>query len=271
MFLVRIQPSGHTESRRLTEKIPLPTEEVHIWSIDLRLGRAAMCACWDLLYPEEVRLALRRRFANDFREFVVTRALLRKILAQYVDCSPADLCFDSSSNCKRVLRGVPSLHFNLSHSRNHALLAVAHRRVGIDLEFIKTNCMQQAVVEQFLSPSEWSQLQRLPSNASSAALFRWTRKEAVLKAAGVGLLYPVRHLDVLVKSESAQIVSLMGRKWLLWQVAAPKFYAAAAAIEQSKGEFAVSSMEVRGNLTGTRRPRRHRAFLCSKRRFGGLT
>jgi phosphopantetheine--protein transferase-like protein len=131
--------------------------------------------------------------------------------------------------------------------------------------------MQQAVVEQFLSPSEWSQLQRLPSNASSAALFRWTRKEAVLKAAGVGLLYPVRHLDVLVKSESAQIVSLMGRKWLLWQVDAPKLYAAAAAIEQSKGEFAVSSMEVRGNLTGTGRPRRHRAFWCSKRRFGGLT
>jgi 4'-phosphopantetheinyl transferase len=247
MFLARIQPPGHTESRRLTEKIPLPTEEVHIWSIDLRLGRAAMCACWDLLCPEEARLAMRRRFANDFREFVVTRALLRKILAQYVDCSPADLCFDSSSNCKRVLRGVPSLHFNLSHSRNHAFLAAAHRRVGIDLEFIKTNCMQQAVVEQFLSTSEWSQLQRLPSNARSAALFRcWTRKEAVLKAAGVGLLYPLRHLDVLVRSESAQIVSLMGRKWLLSQVAAPKLYAAAAAIEQSKGELRCRQWKLEG-------------------------
>jgi len=87
----------------------------------------------------------------------------------------------------------------------------------------------------------------------------------------VGLLYPVRHLDVLVRSESAQIVSLMGRKWLLWQVAAPKLYAAAAAIEQSKGELRCRPWRlVRGNLTGTGRPRRHRAFWCSKRGFGGL-
>ena len=238
MFSARIEQSAPIETCRLTKKIPLPNEEVHVWSVDLRLGRAAMRACWDLLSPEEVQLALRRRFAKDFREFVVTRALLRKILAQYVDCSAPDLGFGSNSDGRPVLLGMPGPHFNLSHSRNYALLAVAHRSVGIDLEFIKANCMQQAVVEQFLSTSQWSQLLKLPAKARSAALFRcWTRKEAVLKAAGLGLLYPVPHLNVLVGSESTQVVGLMGRKWLLWEVAAPKLYAAAAAIEHSKGEF----------------------------------
>ena len=247
MFSASIEQSEPIETRRLTRKIPLPKEEVHVWSIDLRLDSAAMCACWDLLSPEEVQQALRRRFAKDVREFVVTRALLRKILAQYVDCSAPDLCFDSNSNGKPVLLGMPNLHFNLSHSRNYALLAVAHRRVGIDLEFIKANCMQQAVVEQFLSTSEWSQLLKLPANARSAALFRcWTRKEAVLKAAGLGLQYPVRHLNVLGGSESAQVVSMVGRKWLLWKLAVPTLYAAAAAIEQPKGEFWCRQWKLQG-------------------------
>jgi 4'-phosphopantetheinyl transferase len=247
MLSARIEQSGPVEKSSLTEKIPLPNEEVHIWSIDLRLDRAAMCACWDLLSPEEVQQALRHRFAKGVREFVVTRALLRKILAQYVDCSAPDLCFDSNSNGKPILLGMPSLHFNLSHSRNYALLAVAHRPVGIDLEFIETNCLQQTVVEQFVSTSEWSQLLKLPASARSAALFHcWTRKEAVLKAVGLGLQYPVRHLNVLAGSESAQVVSVMGRKWLLWKVAAPTLYAAAAAIEQPKGEFRCRQWKLQG-------------------------
>jgi 4'-phosphopantetheinyl transferase len=239
-----IQASGHTESPRLIEKLSLPAEEVHIWSIDLRLAGGALCACWDLLSSEEMRLALRRRFAEDFREFVVCRALLRKILAQYGDDSPQDLCFDSTSR-KPILRGMPGLHFNLSHSQNHALVAVARRPVGIDLEFIQPECMRRAVVEQFLSSSERSQLLGLPAQARSAWLFHcWTRKEAVLKAAGPGLLYPVRNLNVVAGSESAQVVSVMGRSWLVWQVAAPELYAAAAAIEHSKGEFRCCQWEV---------------------------
>jgi 4'-phosphopantetheinyl transferase len=251
MFSARIEQSGPIEMCRLTRKIPLPNEEVHVWSIDLRLGHAAMCSCWDLLSAEEVQDALRRRFAKDFQEFVVTRALLRKILAQYVDCSAPHLCFDSNSNGKPVLLGMPNLHFNLSHSRNYAVVAIAHRPVGIDLEFIKGNCMRQAVVEQLMSTSEWSQLLKLPAKARFTALFRcWTRKEAVLKAAGLGLLYPVRHLNVLAGSESNQLVSVMGRKWLLWEVAAPKLYAAAAAIEHPKGEFRCRQWKLPGSYLG---------------------
>jgi hypothetical protein len=38
----------------------------------------------------------------------------------------------------------------------------------------------------------------------------------------------------------------MGRKWLLSQVAAPKLYAAAAAIEQSKGELRCRQWKLEG-------------------------
>lgn len=238
MFLAGIQSSGHTEPTGLTTKISLPAREVHVWSVNLRVDRAAVCACWDLLSPEEAEIAASYRFANDLRQFVVTRSLVRKILARYVDRSPLDLRFDFGASGKPVLRGIQSLHFNVSHSRDLALLAIAHRPIGIDLEFIRVEGMLQAEVEQFLSTSERSQLRQLSPKARSTALWRcWTRKEAALKAAGLGLRYPMRRLNVLAGSKDTQIVRMMGRNWLLRQVVVSELYAAAVAIEHSKGRL----------------------------------
>ncbi len=222
-----------TQCRGAAKKICLPVNEVHIWSAGLRVGGAALCTCWDLLSPEEMRVALSHRFAKDRREFVVTRALLRQILAHYTGRAATDLSFDSNTSGKPVLRGTPSLHFSVSHSRDLALLAIAHSQVGIDVEYIQTRILRQAVIEQYLARPERSHLQALPAKARAVALYRcWTQKEAVLKALGVGLLYPPRHVNVLADGRKSHVVSALGRNWLVRQVAAPVGYAAAIAIEQ---------------------------------------
>ena len=88
---------ARTQRRGAAEKICLPVDEAHIWSAGLRVGGPPLCACWDLLSPEEMRVALGRRFAKNRREFLVTRSLLRQILAHYTGRATADLCFDSNS------------------------------------------------------------------------------------------------------------------------------------------------------------------------------
>ncbi len=222
-----------TQRRDAAEKICLPVDEVHIWSAGLRVGGAALCTCWDLLSPEEMRVALCHRFAKDRREFVVTRALLRQILAHYAGRTTADLCFDSDASGKPVLRGTQSLHFSVSHSRDLALLAIAHSQVGIDVEYIQTIVLQEIIIEQCFARAEQSHLQALPAEARAVALYRcWTQKEAVLKALGVGLLYPPRHVNVLADGRKSHVVSALGRNWLVRQVAAPVGYAAAVAIEK---------------------------------------
>ena len=246
MFSARIEDSGFIESGRFNEKFSLSPEEVHIWWIDLNLRGATVCACWDLLSPEEKQTSLRYRFAKDRREFVGRRAMLRQVVAQYCDGLAVDLCFDTDFNGKPILRGMPALHFNLSHSRHYALLAIARRAVGIDLEFMQPNCMRQSVIEQFLSTSEYSQLEVLPAKERCEALFRcWTRKEAVLKATGLGLLYPARQLSVPSGTETAQVVRVLGREWFVWQVATREVYAAAAAIEKSRGKLQCRQFAVR--------------------------
>jgi 4'-phosphopantetheinyl transferase len=230
---LKITPQRALTQWRTEEKICLPVDEVHIWLAGLRVGGAALCTCWDLLSQEEMRVALGHRFAKDCREFIVTRALLRQILARYAGRATADLCFDSDSSGKPVLRGTQSLHFSVSHSRDLALLAIAHRQVGIDVEYIQTIVLQQALIEQYLARPEQSHLQALPAEARAVALYRcWTQKEAVLKALGVGLLYPPRHVNVLADGRKSHVVSALGRNWLVREIAAPIGYAAAVAIEQ---------------------------------------
>jgi 4'-phosphopantetheinyl transferase len=233
MRLKIISQSALTQWRGAAEHTCLPVDEVHIWWAGLRVRGAALCTHWDLLSPEEMRFALAHRFAKDRREFVVTRALLRQILAHYAGQSAADLCFDSNSSGKPLLRGTQSLHFSVSHSRDLALLAIAHNQVGVDAEYVQTRVLRQAVLEQCLSRPERVHLQALPRKARAVALYRcWTQKEAVLKAVGMGLLYPPRHLNVFAGGRKSQVVSVLGRNWLVRQVAAPVGYAAAVAIEQ---------------------------------------
>jgi 4'-phosphopantetheinyl transferase len=213
-------------------EVRLPPHEVHIWSAGLHVEGAALCACWDLLSPEEARRASSYRFAKDRREFVITRAVLRQILAHYTGESSADLCFDSSSSGKPVLRGREGLHFSVSHSADLALLAVARNPVGIDLEHTHSGTLWQTAVGHYLSPREQSYVQALPVAARTAALYRcWTRKEAVLKALGTGLLYPPQQVRVLPESKRSCVLGLLGRRWVVRQVPAPRGYTAAVAIE----------------------------------------
>jgi 4'-phosphopantetheinyl transferase len=236
---VRLNPNivpqqAMTQWPGVADEVRLPPHEVHIWSAGLHLEGAALCACWDLLSREETRRASTYRFAKDRREFVVTRAVLRQILADYTDQPAAALCFDSSSSGKPVLRGRQDLHFSVSHSSDLALFAVARKPVGIDVEHRHSGMLWQTAVAHYLSPREQSYVQALPVAARTVALYRcWTRKEAVLKAFGTGLLYPPQQVSVLPESKKPSVVSLLGRNWVVRQVPAPRGYAAAVAIEES--------------------------------------
>jgi 4'-phosphopantetheinyl transferase len=210
----------------------LPLDEVHMWRVGLQMESSALWACWDLLSPEETRVASSYRFVKDLREFVITRAVLRQVLARYTGQSPADLRFESSSAGKPVLLGAHSPHFSVSHCADLALIAVARVRIGIDVEHVRPGNFWQKVIGQCLSPRERAYLEALPAKSRTQALYRvWTRKEAVLKAVGTGLLYPPHQVSVLPENKEPSVVSLLGCDWFVRQVRTPGRYAAAAAIE----------------------------------------
>lgn len=149
----------------------------------------------------ERRRALRFYFAPDRIRYSVCHANLRRLLGSYLERPPESLTFREAEGGKPALVLDDSdapLRFNLSHSKNIALLAVAlEMAVGVDVENVRP--IERDVANRFFSPREVASMTPLEGEAWLDAFYRcWTRKEAVLKGEGLGLRIPLDSFDVSV-------------------------------------------------------------------------
>lgn len=129
---------------------------------------------------------------------LVSRALLRGILAQHLQCAPGALQLAVSAHGKPVLSApepspgvAPSLHFNLSHAGGWLLVATRTAGpVGVDLEFPRAGIDPERLAGRVFTPSERADLQQAAKDSAAMARRRfydgWTRKEALLKCLGTG-------------------------------------------------------------------------------------
>jgi len=79
-----------------------------------------------------------------------------------------------------------------------ALIAVgSEHRLGVDIEKIRGDVDTASLAERFFSLRERAGLQALPDRLRVPGFFAcWTRKEAVLKATGDGLSFPLADFSV---------------------------------------------------------------------------
>ena len=143
--------------------------ELHVWIVHLDRQPALPPT------PGESARAARFRSPEKQREYLRSHAALRAILGSSM--------FAISDTGKPFLPASPSVKFNLSHSGERALVAVALEvEVGVDVERVRLMPDWRQIAERFFPPSEAAEL------AGESDFFqRWTRIEAVLKARGVGL------------------------------------------------------------------------------------
>ncbi len=96
-----------------------------------------------------------------------------------------------------------AITFNLSHSGEYVLYAVANnRKVGVDIEYIRDFADSDNIAERFFSKSEMDEYYNLPFEARKRAFYSfWTRKEAFIKAVGEGLYIPLNSFSVSLGPE----------------------------------------------------------------------
>lgn len=154
-----------------------------IWAVPTALatdGRA-------VLSPDEREQSGRFRFPEDRARYVAGHAALRLLLATYLGTSPEVFEFDRTKEGKPFLAGA-GIHFNLSHSGDYALVAIAHAPVGIDIERIAPRHNIMNIAARFFHPDETSWLESRAEPERLRAFYRlWTMKEAALKATGKGI------------------------------------------------------------------------------------
>jgi 4'-phosphopantetheinyl transferase len=215
-----------------------PDGQVDIWRVHLDVTADVLRMLGKLLSPGEAERAARFYFLADRNRFLVSHASLRKILARYLLSEPGQLGFSVNAYGKPSLDG-GGLEFNLSHSGDFALIAVTRaHRVGVDVERMRAGISTDIIGRRFFSKAEMFELHSLPAEQREAAFFDcWTRKEAYIKAQGMGLALPLDSFDVsLSPGQPATLRATRpdreeAARWTLLSLEVGPGYAAAVAVE----------------------------------------
>ena len=165
-----------------------------------------------MLSPAERARAERFVREADRWRFVISHGALRSILGDYLGLPAAALVFGSLGSGKPFLVSAPEVHFNLSHSAEFAVVAVARTPVGIDIEQIHPFEDESDIASRSFSTAECDALKSLTEAERLSAFFRcWTRKEAYVKARGDGLSIPLDSFSVSLTGRLTGVTSLRFR------------------------------------------------------------
>jgi 4'-phosphopantetheinyl transferase len=166
----------------------LPPDLVEIWRVPLDVSDAERRELERLLSEDERRRAAALRLPDSGRRFIAARAAVRLILSARAGDQPSRIRLAAHPGGKPYLSEYPGVHFNLSHTGDACVCAVASQPVGVDIERVRTGRRVMGVARRFFAPEEWEPLARLPAERRLRAFYAcWTRKEAYAKALGLGV------------------------------------------------------------------------------------
>ncbi len=220
---------------------------VDVWTVavDGDDRSAALLEC--LSTAERGRAAELSGFAR--RRWIAGRATLRMLLSEVTGVPACRMEFAREPGGRPVLSWPPArLSFSMSHSGRLVACAVGLRgAVGVDVEHVRP-LGRMATVHAF-SRSEALAVLRQPEGRLRDAAFLgcWTRKEAVLKATGLGLRIPLDAFAVTVPPEPAAIVCpppvCGSANWVLDDLALGDGFVGAVACTAGPCELRVRDMD----------------------------
>jgi 4'-phosphopantetheinyl transferase len=166
--------------------------EVHVWRLSCEPSGRELTGIQDCLDEDEIARAARFRFEADRLRFVACRLTLRRVLGRYLEEDARKISFEYGPAGKPALAGDREIRFNLSHSHDACVIAVARgREVGVDVEKVRELPGSEEIARRFFSPEDWSSLSGMPAERRQDAFFRfWVRNEAAIKATGLGFSAP---------------------------------------------------------------------------------
>jgi 4'-phosphopantetheinyl transferase len=220
--------------------------EVHVVSASLSLPEDEVTRLLSTLSPDEQKRAGKFYFESDRRQFVVCRGVLRSILGTYLGATPSEVRFVYGSNGKPSLD--PQIHpakieFNVARSQDLALFAIALGvPVGVDVETASSRVRTDQVPKNLFSTAQLQRYAKLREAQKIDFLLRcWTRKEALVKAIGKGLAWPLDsfHVSARARVQSVRIdEERHAGKWSIYRL-------------NPTGDF-VGALAVRGKLRALR-------------------
>ncbi|MCQ3938429.1 MAG: phosphopantetheine-protein transferase [Chloroflexi bacterium] len=235
---------SHTDWIKPPADLAIQPRHVDIWRISLDLEPDSVKWFESTLSAEETERAAKFEFPADRHRYVAAHGFLRGVLSRYLKAEPAGLKFSVNSYGKPSLAG-HDLEFNLSHSADFALAALTHnRKIGVDVERIRSGISAHVIARQYFSKAEVAELETIPLELRERAFFiGWTRKEAYIKAQGMGLSLGLDSFDVTITPDQPAVLRATrpnpeeAARWTLLSLPMDSRYEAAVAVEGKDLEF----------------------------------
>jgi len=209
------------------EELKLDVAYIDVWRTRIDLPEEEVKNYALTLSEEEQERAARFTFPGKYKEYVVSRGLLRRALAHVLKQPVTEFKFSYTESKKPYLSAKhldQTLSFNISHSHGQALVAISlNRNIGIDIEKIRPDVEYEKLALRFFSTEEYKQLMLLPQDARARSFFAiWTRKEAFVKAIGKGIAFGLSEFDVNINPEEPPL--MLATRWnpkdaSLWSMA----------------------------------------------------
>jgi 4'-phosphopantetheinyl transferase len=194
------------------------------------------------LPDDELQRASRFKVVEARHRFVLGRTLLRLQLGQLLHVEPARLKLSVGDRGKPRLAAPvasPPTCFNLSHSGDIVVLAVAAVDIGIDVERLRKIANAEGLARRYFSPAEQELVCGLTGAGRDHAFLRiWTRKEAYLKATGIGVGMPLREVETEPDPDAPpRLIAVQGdrgeaARWALVEAEIPGAVCTAATLEE---------------------------------------
>jgi 4'-phosphopantetheinyl transferase len=184
---------------------PLEAGEVQLWRIDLTGDADLLNRCATFLTPSEQLHASRYRLERARDHFTIGRACLRILLGNLTGLDPRSIAITTGGHGKPALssHNGHTVAFNVAHSEGTILIAITcDGSLGVDVEYFDRPTDFMDVAKHNFTETEINSLEAIAApDVRSKTFYRyWTRKEAVLKADGRGLIASLASFDVSFES-----------------------------------------------------------------------
>ncbi len=211
----------------LTHKIQ--TGELHIWRYTVNEQDYIAEQTNPILSVEETEKS--KRFVREEHtiNYVCNHRFVRNVLAVYLNILPSEIKFSITDLGKPFIEN-SNLFFNVSHSKNQALLAISKDgEVGVDIEYMKD--LQDAITfsNYSFSDEEKAMIFKNKEIDKDVLFTFWTFKEAYIKATGTGLSVDISKIN-LSDFYGNEVHKFRNDTWTLKRLQADEGYKAAFAI-----------------------------------------
>lgn len=155
--------------------------------------------------PEAGKIRVRDRLNNTSKlQTVAGELLARYSIGQYLGNPGQEISLVFGKKGKPHIGNLQDVHYNISHSGNYVVCAVASSEIGIDVERIRK--VNLRIAERFFSSSEIHDLMALGEEERMHYFITlWTIKESYLKAIGRGLTQHLNSFTICKKNNSYRL------------------------------------------------------------------